>query len=207
MDLFSVMVACFVVAFAVILGTTGKNKNRVRDSESSPILGVKRPGEPCNHDEECQVECKNGICICIGNYKSKYKEISTCSKDKPICHEFKCQRETQKKGESCERDDVCGNGLYCVLETCRECTGDGDCPDGTYCNAHNECVPGKSCNLDKDCSDTTYCWEGSDPNTCKPKRPDGTGNCKRNAQCESGNCECGFLGASCVFGYGDCTTK
>jgi len=102
--------------------------------------------------------------------------------------------------------DFCDSWEDCVDSTATCGTwsdGKNRCCDHTddgYCrNLKDGSQP---CWYDTECEG--YCWQGANPRSCKPKRPNGKGNCVRDAQCKSGYCHCGWGNIDCDFAFGDC---
>lgn len=144
--------------------------------------------------------------VCFG----KCKRNSDCPDNKFCDHIFKVCSKKRKNGGKCGQDAAC-KSKHCVLGFCRECEGQGDCPDANqYCtdktslhgpnkcqNKHgdgwkvctrshqckNYCKNGfcGECSEDKHCSSGQYC---SDRGSCKSPHSDGWGVCTRDVQCK-----------------------
>jgi len=108
----------------------------------------------------------NGNQVCFGNCKKN----SDCEDTKFCDTVFKVCAKKRRIGGKCGQDVACKSG-HCVLGFCRECEGQGDCPDSN-----------------KYCTDPTSL---NGPSQCQTKKNNGWGICTRDYQCKN-YCKGGF---------------
>jgi hypothetical protein len=158
--------------------------------------GANNGGPECESDEACDGEqyCELAELECRDGCRIGGCEAGFCDPDSRACVEGRCsEHEECGEGAYCNQEGACAAGCYegscddndyCELDshTCQPgpaCNGDGDCPDGTWCESDSgeclegcregECGQGAACDLDsrtcvcetdEACADGQYCeWD------------------------------------------------
>jgi len=167
-------------------------------------------GEPCTHENTCQLgQCEGVPLVCNDD---KICTVDSClagtgcvfdSIEGPCDDLDACTEGEQCVGGECIGPPVdCDDGEPCTADTCDASTGcqhepqmSGDCDDGSLCTLDDQCVEGLCTGTPLECGDDNLCTTDiCDPASGCQHAPaqslceDGL-DCTENDQCVDMNCE------------------